>query len=802
MTSGLVHGVRLAARGLVRRPGYSVPVIMTVALGIAAVTTMFGVVYSVVLRPLPYPDEHQLVEVFPSAPERDDPRSAFSLPDLTDWKERNRRLAALGGFTTLPSDLVFTEDGQAAEVPTAFVTSGFFEALGVAPEVGRWPTAEEEEGDNRVLVLSNALWMERFGGDPAVVSRTVDVSGQVYRVAGVMPADFAFPSPSVDAWAFISTIPGASIPFEYRGLRLLRAVGRVVDGATLNDVAADLSGVATGLAAEYPDFNEGLTSATIEPLRTGVIGNADRSLLLLLAAAVGTLVVVCANVGNLALAREARRTGDLAVRTALGASRATLVGIVVTEGLLLSMVGGAMGMVMAGWTTRLISTRAVEFLPRAGEVSVHWPVALVAMLASITVGLVCSMLPGLRAGRASVAGTLRASGRSVTGRGGRLLVAAQVAVAVVVVAGAGLLGRGLQALAQVSPGFEPENLVVADITFPASRYQGRPDYLPRFDQTLEAFAAVPGVRAVGSIRRFPLLGEGESVEWSVPGGVAQSGPPTYTRMLQVAGDAFGALGATLIEGVGLEDDDPAGGRPTLVINTTLAREAFPSTDAVVGRILHLGDNPFEVVGVVEDIAQDGLDRPVEPTVYISHYRSMRRGAAFLLRFDGDEGSILRSVRDVVRTADPEQAITVLAPAQQIVGAELLRPRFFVGVMAALALLVLVLVGVGVYGVVAFGVAQRRREVGIRMAVGATAESVTALVVRQGMVPVVFGVALGVVAALALSRLATGMLYGVPPTDPVSYGAALSVLVGVGLLACWVPGRRASRTSPTVALAAE
>lgn len=790
-----------AVRSLGRHPGYTVPALLTLALGIGANTAMFSVLYGVVLRPLPYPAPDRLVELSPSVVDR---RSgAFSLPDVRDWQDRTRTLAAMGAYTTLPSDLILTETGEdALEVETAYVTSGFFESMAAPPFLGSWLPAGAEESDNRVVVASHAFWVRQLGSDASAVGRTLTLSGEAYRLVGVMPEEFAYPDPGVEVWAFLSVIPSSSIPLQIRGVRLLEGVGRMTPGTTVEEARDDMAAVAAALAETYPDSNGRMPTATVRPLRNSVVGDVDRPLAVLMAAALLILTIVCANLANLALTREAGRETELAVRAALGASRSRRAALVLTESLLLSLAGGALGLGIAWWGTGALVSLNAGTLPRAQEIAPDWRIATFSIVMSMLVGVAFAFLPGMRAARADLSDRLRAGARGLSGadRARNALVVSQVALSVVLLVAAGLMGRSLQALADVDPGFDPEGLVVVDLTFPSSRYPDRPAYLAAYEQTLDALSSLPGVRAAGTIRRFPFLGEGEALRIGVPGR-SEEADGVRASLLQVSPGLFGAMGVTLLDGGELPRGAGIDGRPVAVLNRSLARALFAGEPAV-GRPIVLDGESVEVVGVVEDVHQTRLQGEAPATVYVPQHAFPRRGAAFALRTDGATAAVERSVRDAIRRVDPAQPITELAPATDIVARQAMRPRFFAVLFAAFASLALALSAIGVYGVVAFGVARRRREVGIRVAMGADARDVHALIVRQGMLPVGVGILLGALAALGLVRALASLLFGVGLYDPLAYLAGVSVLAATGWVACWIPARSASRTEPVRALAAE
>lgn len=790
-------------RGLSRRPGYAMPVLVTIALGVGANTAMFSVLYGVVLRPLPYPDADRIVLADGADPARGNRSVHFALPDVRDLAEGSRRLASLGAYTTLPSDLVVAGDGEAREVETAFVSAGFFEALGTAPLFGRTLDRDDEIGDDHVVVVSHAFWIQHLGGEPKAIGRPLVLSDASYRVVGVMPASFAFPTPRTEVWVLLSTIPSSSIPLELRGVKLLDAVGRLATGSTLSQAESEASGLAAALAERFPDENRSMPAVALTPLQEGLIGGVDRALAILMAAAFLILVLVCANVANLALAREASREPEMALRAALGASGVRRAAVVVTESLVLSLTGGAAGLAIAWWGTGLLVGASSGTLPRAEEITPDWRVAVFSLAASVAIGLAFALLPGLKAGGKDLADRLRAgSGRSarVSGRGA--LVASQMAMAIMLLVGSTLLVRSLWSMRAVDPGFSTEGLVVAQLTFPASRYPERPEYLQRWTEVLDGLAAIPGVDGVASVRWFPLRGPGEGTRWSVPGRPSDgAGDRPQAYLLQVSADYFDVMGIPLVEGAGFDASAGRDGRATTVLSRSLALAAFEGESAL-GRTITIAGIDLEIVGVAEDVRQRELGVSTHPTLYIPQLLSPRRGQAFVIRSSRSPTGVMRDIRALIASQDPSQAITELAPARRIVAGQSDRSRFFALLLAAFASLALVLGAVGVYGMVAFRVAGRRREVGIRLALGAEARDVRRLVVRQGLRPVAVGILVGLVGTVWAIRAASALLFEVGVYDPLSYGASVATLLGVALVACWLPARSAARLDPVRTLSAE
>ncbi len=800
MMTSAWHETRLALKGLVRRPAYSLPVLVTLVLGIGANTATFTVLDSVVLRPLPYPEPDRIVHVAPFNEAREG-RSAFSLPDVRDWERRATTVSALGAYGTLNADLVHTAGSQAVEVETAYVTAGFFGAMGAEPVLGRLPTAEEELGDNRVVVVSHAFWRQSLGADPGVVGRTIPLSGEEYTILGVLPETFAFPSDRVEVWAFLSVVPASSTPYHIRGVRLLDVVARMAAGATIEQVRDDLSRVARGLAAEFADSNEALTAAQVTPLRDVIVGDARVPLLVLMAAAGLILLVTWANLANLALAREAERAPELVVRAALGASRLRRAGLVLVESLILSATAGAIGLLLAGLGTEVLVALGGTMLPRAHEIEPDWRVAGFTLAVSLLTGVTVALMASARAGRADLADRLRASGRgTVRSRARGFLVVSQISLSVVLLVGAALLVKSLDSLSRVDVGFAPEGLVTAYMTFASGRFPERDDYLPRFDATLEALAAIPGVRSASSVRRFPFRGEGEGLSWRLPE-APEDAEGARAQLLQVSPRFFETMGVPLLDGTDFDPADVSSGRPVMVVGESVARAAFP-TGRAVGRALWAGGEELEIVGVVPDLRQTELRGEPTGVIYVPNDFWPRRAAAFVVRFEPGSADMIQAVRSAIERLDGQQPITELALASDIVDEQLGRDRFMAVLLALFAALSLTLCSVGVYAVVAFGVSGRRREVGIRLALGAEPSTVRGLVVRQGMRPVAVGIVLGVALAVSASGVLDRLLYSVGSFQPIAYAGAVAVLGVVGFVACWLPARGAVSSRAVEALAEE
>jgi putative ABC transport system permease protein len=800
----LWQDVHFALRSLRRNPGFTLVALLILTLGIGANTAMFTVVNSVLMRPLPFPQSDQLVRVWTARSEG--AHGTFSMPDFQDWAERTTTLSDLGLYSTLPSDLILQNEGPAEEVKTAHVSAGFFEALGVPARLGRTLLPEEEYGQNRVVVLSHNSWIRRFGSDPAIVGRTLTLKNEGYEVVGVMPEGFGFPDPDVEMWTFLTVIPAESTPLHLRQVRFLDAVGRLAPGATVERATEDLGSIATSLSTEYGDTNEGLERATVEPLRNTMVGDVRTPLLVLLGAVGFILLIACANVANLLLARGTGRRTEVAVRTALGAPKGRLVRQVLTESVVLAGLGGAAGVALSFASLRGLATWSVGVIPRATEVGPDLLVLAFAVGMSVLTGLLFGVLPALAISGSNVAEALKVGGRGAgRARGGTQswLVGAEVAVAVVLLVGAGLLLRSLWLTQRVDPGFVAEDRLAVTLTISASKYAERPAYMAFYREALDRFGRLPGVVEAGSIRDFPMQGAGEQTEWGVVGdNRSTTEDERYAQFLQVSPGLFRSLGIELRQGRAITALDTEEAPLTVVINERLARLAFGGELAVGRTLLIDGGAEVEVVGVVADVKHFSLREEAPPVVYVSQERIPRRGMTFVLHTAGNPLAAVAGVRQVLADMDPDQPISEVAMAGAVLSDSVAQPRFFAALLGVFALLALVLASLGIYGVISYQVGQQTREIGIRLALGAERGDTVRLVLRGGMVPAVLGTVIGLGAALALTRVMGALLFGVGSADLPTYLGVATVLLFVAGVACLVPARRATRIDPVGALRAE
>jgi predicted permease len=804
----LVYDLRYALRGLRRSPAFTAIVILTLGLGIGVNTALFSVVQAVLLRALPYPEPDRLVRAWSAWPERGNRTGTVSPQDLEDWRRRNKAFEQLAAFPALGlSDRVLTGGEQPESLATSLVTEGFFETLGVRPLLGRTlQPQDQEEGRNRVVVLSHRFWQTRLGGDPAVVGTTLRLDGELYAVLGVMPSGFGFPDPAAEMWAPLSLIPESGVP-RRRDVRWLSVIGRLKPGVTPQQAQAELTSLALALEQEYPDSNEGVRAATVSTLHAQMVGDVRPGLLGLFAAVGLVLLISCANVANLLLVRSEGRRREIAVRQALGAGRWDLGRQVLTESLVLALLGGAAGLVLAAWGGGAVLALAPGDIPRLHEAQLDPAVLAFTLGVSGLTGVLFGFAPLLRAGSLDLAGALKEEGLATTaGRGARrlrgALVVAQVALVAVLAVGAGLTLRSLARLQRVDPGFDPQGVLCLGVHAPDYKYPESEQIAALYEALRERLASVPGVLSVAAVRPLALgAGNfgGERIGlWpaGTPEPTADDMPTADLRF--VTPGSFRTLGIPLLQGRDLGPQDRRDAPLAVVANASLARRFWPEGEAVGGR-LRIGRGEALVVGVAGDVRQTRLDAEPFPAVYAAHAQATRRGMTVVVRTAVPPLDLLGALQRAVWEVDPDQPITDIASMQAVVADALGPPRFATQLLGFFAGLALVLAGIGIYGVLSYTVSQRTQEIGIRMALGAGRSEVLRLVVGQGLGLALSGVALGLIAAAGLSRWLASLLFEVRPLDPPTFAGVAVGLLGAAVLASLVPARRATRLDPVAAL---
>ena len=812
MFVSILQDIRYGFRSLLKSPVFALAAVLTLALGIGANAAIFSMVNAVLLRPLPYPEPEQLVRIYSAYPERDISRGTVSPHDFRDWRDQSESFSQMTAFPVISmGGFVLTGNERPERVLAHFVEEGFFETLPVAPLLGRpIALADHAEGDNTVAVLSYSTWQARFGGDSAIVGSTITLSDTPYTVIGVMPAGFDYPSTEGEVWVPLSVIPESGVP-RRRVVRFLHAVGRLAPGVTVEGARADLGTVAKRLAAEYPDSNEQLTEVSIVPLRDQMTGDSRTGLLTLLGAVGVVLLICCANVANLMLVRAQGRTREFAVRAALGAGRARLARQLLTESALLAAIGGVAGLLLASVAIRTLVATAPDELPRLAEVGIDPTVVAFSLLVSLLTGLVFGLAPAWRAWRGDLQSELKLAGGSGAQTDGRvrmrgLLIVAEVALVVVLVIGAGLLLRSLNELLQVEPGFHGDRAVAMQVSAPSYKLEESSDISQFFADILQSVRDVPGVEVAGLIRPMPLTPDtfqGEDIGFAIVGQPVppeRQEPKAYLRW--ASDDAFAAMGIPLLADREFDErDNREAGELRGIINQAMAERHFPNGDAVGSR-LSAGGGELAIIGVVGNVTQGSLDEEIVNVVYTPVEQITRSGMTLVVRTRAEPAGLQAAVNEAIWAVNPDQTIENVVALDALVNASVSEPRFSAMLVALFAGLALTLAAIGIYGVVANSVAQRNREIGIRMALGACGTDVARWVVGQGMFWVGTGIVIGLMIAAAASRLIASLLYGVTATDIPTYVGAAAVLTLVALAASLIPARRAIAIDPVQSLRAD
>lgn len=792
----LRQDVGYAFRKLRSAPGFAFTAIVTLALGVGANTAIFSVVNGVLLRPLPFPEPEQLYRVWHVNRSTNLFEAPVSAMDLDDWRAQRRQIADLGGYfyQADATGLDLTSAGEPLRLSAVFVTAGFFATLGGTPAVGRLPREDEmvRGGPDQVVVLSEGFWRRHFGGAPSVVGTSLTLGGRSYEVLGVLPERFAFPAPNVDVYVPYSTIPDEAIP-RLRFVRVLGVVARAKPGVALEAVAAEMNGIAQRMAKQYQE-DQAWDRATVRPLHDAITGTVRRGLLVLLGAVGFVLLIVCVNVASLQLARASAQEREVAVRAALGATRGRLVRQLLTESVVLALLGGAAGLALARLGIRAIVALGAGQIPRGADVRIDGVVLAFALATSILTGILFGLVPALRLSGRDLQQRLRLGGRGVVGgnhaavRHG--LVIAEVSLAMILVIGGGLMVRSFVALTNVDPGFRSDHLLAFNMTLSTQRHGGR--YREVYAQILERVRAIPGVRAAGAAKDAPFRGPGEQLGFMLPGvAVPQGEDAPMAAMLNVSDGYFHAIGARMLAGREFTPADRANAPFVIVVNQAFARHWFRDENAV-GKRLILGDQTTaEVVGVVNDIRQTEVAEAAVPTVYVHEQQNARVRMHLLVRTQGPPGRWIDAVREAIRSVDRLQPITAVYAMDDAVGDALARPRLLAVLLGAFGVIGLLLGALGLYGVLAYLVSQRRRELGVRLALGAQRRDVLVMVVRWGMTLTAAGVAIGTVGALAVGGALRGVLFGVSPTDPLTFVLVAVTLFVVASLASLLPARRAA-----------
>ena len=806
----LLNDFRYAVRNLIKRPGFTAIAVITLALGIGANSAIFSVVDSVLLRSLPLPDAQSLYAVHTGAVKFNNRfEGPFSYPEYQDVVSQTHSFQSVGGW--VDGDANLSGGARPERVTLRVVLPSLLPTLGVQPLRGRNFVSEEAvKGREHVTLISYALWQRQFGGGEDVIGKSLRLDNVDYQIVGVLPRDFQFEAP-VDLWVPLETTdPGLKV----RNSHFLRVIARLRPGATAASAAADLNAVAKYESDNFPDMFPPAAGFGFRarPYLEDIVGDVRLPLYILFSAVGFVLLIACGNVANLLLAKAAPRQREIAIRTALGARRIHLLRQLLAESLVLAILAGALGVLLAVWGTAALIALSPDSLPRAHEIGFDWRVLGFTGAIALTTGIVFGLFPAIWSSRADLVGSLKEGSRGSTVAHGRLrkaLVVAEVALSLMLLVGAGLMLRSFSQLRHVNPGFQTDHALTLRVSLPVPDGQvtdaDKDRFVSFFDRTLARIRELPGVTAAGAANMIPLDGNSTDrlidIEGYVPRDAADK-PDAQNR--QATPGWFKAMGIPLIRGRLIESGDVKDSQRVVVVNDAFAKQFFPNSDAI-GKRLRLGKltNEFQwatIVGVVGDVRGFALDEPPLPTMYwaVGQIRATP-ALAIVVRTQGDPGALLSSVRGAIAEIDPGQPIYDMQTLDQLVAKSLGQRRFTLSLMLLFGVIALVLSAVGIYGVMAFAVTQRTQEIGIRMALGARAIDVLKLIIRSGMFLAAIGVVIGLAGAFAITRLMASLLFGVSPTDLITFAFVSAGLLLVALLACYLPARRAMKVDPLIAL---
>ncbi|MEP6764167.1 MAG: ABC transporter permease [Gemmatimonadaceae bacterium] len=803
----LAQDLRYAFRSLRATPTFTIIAILTLAIGIGANTAIFSVVHSVLQKPLPFSHAERLVRVWSANASADLLKASVSAVDLDDWRAQRQQIEDIGGwwYSEGASGTDLIGHGAPQRVSTAFVSPGFFTTLQTGAIIGRLPREEEmvRGGDDRVVVLSFGYWQRNFGGDTTIVGTRLTLNGEPFRVIGVMPASFAFPATGVEAYVPFSTIPDAATP-RIRPVRIMDVVARLKANVSIDQARAEMSVITKRLAAQYPQ-DAAWGGVTLMPLQEAITGSVQEALFVLLGAVTFVLLMACVNVASLTLARSAARERELAIRVSIGATGGRLFRQLITESLVLSVIGGMAGYVVALFGTRGLVQLSAGQLPRSEEVHLDSSVLLFVLGVSLLSGLLFGLAPAIRTMSVNLQGMLRASGRTSTRAAGTFrnaLVVIQVAFAVVLSVGSGLMTRSFNQLLQVNAGFKPDHLLAVNFTINTDRH-GDTTWQHYYSDVIAHVRAVPGVAQAGAAQYAPFRGMGERNAFLPPGFVVRPGeemPQVPTQ--RVSDGYFRTIGTPVLRGREFLATDRVGAPFVIVVNEAFAKKYFAGADPLGKAVAIGGRVSAQIVGVVGDIRQSSIADEAQPLMYLSNLQNGRVKVTLVSRTSSDPLKMVNSIRNAIWAVDRDQTITSIFTFDDVMNESLARPRMIAVLFSAFGVVGIVLGVLGIYGVLAFLVAQRKREIGVRIALGAHGSRVMLMVMQRGLLLASVGVVAGITVALILSQFVKAILYGVTPTDPSTYGAVVLLFVVVAALATLIPARRAARVDPLVAMQGE
>ncbi len=797
----LLHDLKYATRMLTRSPGFALVAVLTLALGIGANTAIFTVVNALLLRPLPYADPGELVMVWQDFRARGGPADEWASPgNYVDWSREAslfEGVAAIGGWRP-----ILAGGAEPEPIPGEQVTHEYFDVLGVRAALGRTFQPEDDVPNAaRVAVIADTLWKRRFGGEPGVIGRIVTLNGEPHQVIGVLPAGFRpiVASDTGEIWRPIR-INTAS---PSRGAIIYRVVGRLRDGLTTGQAQAAATALAGRLQTMYPEHNEKV-GFNLQPLHDRVVGDIQPGLLALLGAVAFVLLIACANLANLLLARGSSRARELAVRMALGAARRRVVRQLLTESVLLAGIGGLAGVLLGVWAVEALVSIAPASAPRVGEIGLDPVVFGFAALITVATGVLFGLAPALQSSRSDVTHSLKDGARGGSAASGRplrrALIVTEVALALILLTGGGLLLQTFLRLQNADLGFDPRNALVGFVNPPRVTYDTAAKHVAFYDQLYEKVSNLPGVQKAALVSVLPLGGDSD-MNFMIEGRPAPAPtetPVTWYRL--VTASYFDTMGMRLRSGRGFETREAA---PSVVVNDAMAKKFFPGEEPIGKRVRFNPDGPwFTIIGIVRDAKARGARQAARIETFVPYWQLPEPGMNVVLKTTGDPALLTAALKQAVLSIDPNVPVQAVTTLETIVGSSIEQPKFFAVLSAAFALLALALAAIGIYGVMAYVVAQRTTEIGVRMALGATQAEVFRLVLGDGLKLTAIGIVLGVAGSVVVARWLATMLFEVTPGDPLTLAATAGLLLLVAATACFIPARRATRVDPMAALRAE
>ena len=800
----LVSDVRYALRSLLRRPAFTIIAVLTLAIGIGANTAIFSAIHSLLLKPLPFPELDRVVAIWDKLPSRGVKHNEVTMANYLDLRSQTQSFEQLALYRWWNANLTGIDPPE--RIQGFLVTANYLDAIGMKPILGRNFFAEENQpGKDAVAIITHSLWQRRFGGDPNILNKTVTINSIVRTIVGVMPEHFNFPK-GAEIYAPLPLTPEL---MKSRGNHSYYVIGRLKPRASIESSQAEIDNIMARLEQQFPETNKGW-GATVFPIVADTVRLYDTALWVMMAAVGFVLLIACANVANLMLVRATGRQREIALRAALGASRWRIVRQLLTESLIVALIGGGIGTLVGFWGIDALRVsnpgEAAKFAPGWYQLGINFPVLMFTVGLSLLSGIVFGLAPALQVSKPNLNESLKEGSRQTSGTSHRLrslFVVAEVALSLVLLVGAGLLARSFLSLLKTDPGFNPDNLITMNLVLPFAKYKEEPQVAAFYNDLLQRVKAQPGVESAAFVNYLPLGGANSSDSYLVEGLPEPApGQENDGRYRVATPDYFRTMGIPIVHGRGFTDQDKAGAPSVVIVNETLARKHWPGGDAIGKRIRFYGPperTPWrEIVGVVRDVKHE-LNIPVEPEYYLPHAQDPWNAMVMVARTSVEPASLAAALRQQVWTIDKDQPVFDVKTMYEVRSASVALYSFSSVMLAIFAVVALLLASIGIYGVMAFAVTQRTQEIGIRMALGARARDVLKLVVRHGMKLALIGIAVGLVASVALTRFMAGLLFGVEATDLLTFSVVSVCLLLAAFVACYLPARRATKVDPLVAL---